>query len=114
MKYQRKNGSLFNSPATTAAVFQHLNNAGCLNYLESVLEKNGNAGTFSDLRYSEFIYINIHLYINRAFFSSKKPVPTVYPLDIYARLCMIDNLERLGVSHHFEEEVRSVLDETYR
>ncbi|XP_057458256.1 ent-kaurene synthase 5, chloroplastic isoform X2 [Lotus japonicus] len=84
MKYQRKNGSLFNSPATTAAVFQHLNNADCLSYLQSILEKFGNA------------------------------VPTVYPLDIYARLCMIDNLERLGINHHFKEEVRSVLDETYR
>ncbi|KAK7271353.1 hypothetical protein RJT34_27171 [Clitoria ternatea] len=84
MKYQRKNGSLFNSPATTAAVFQHLKNAECLNYLQSVLEKFGNA------------------------------VPTVYPLDIYARLCMIDSLERLGINHHFKEEIRSVLDETYR
>jgi ent-kaurene synthase len=46
MKYQRKNGSLFNSPATTAAVFQHLNNADCLSYLQLVLQKFGNAGTF--------------------------------------------------------------------
>ncbi|KAK7324128.1 hypothetical protein VNO77_27650 [Canavalia gladiata] len=84
MKYQRKNGSLFNSPATTAAVFQHLKNAECLNYIQSVLEKFGNA------------------------------VPTVYPLDIYARLCMIDSLERLGIHRHFKEEIRSVLDETYR
>lgn len=84
MKYQRKNGSLFNSPATTAAVFQHLKNADCLSYLQSVLEKFGNA------------------------------VPTVYPLDIYARLYMIDSLERMGINHHFKEEIRSVLDETYR
>ncbi|XP_027342506.1 ent-kaur-16-ene synthase, chloroplastic isoform X2 [Abrus precatorius] len=84
LKYQRKNGSLFNSPATTAAVFQHLKNADCLNYLQSVLEKFGSA------------------------------VPTVYPLDIYARLYMIDSLERLGINHHFKEEIQSVLDETYR
>ncbi|KAK2369179.1 ent-copalyl diphosphate synthase, chloroplastic [Trifolium repens] len=83
-KYQRKNGSLFNSPATTAAVFQHLNNADCLSYLQSVLQKFGNA------------------------------VPTVYPVDIYARLHMIDSLERLGINHHFKDEIRSVLDETYR
>jgi len=38
MKYQRKNGSLFISPATTAAVFQRLKNAECLGYLQSVLE----------------------------------------------------------------------------
>ncbi|RDY07072.1 hypothetical protein CR513_08859, partial [Mucuna pruriens] len=84
MKYQRKNGSLFNSPATTAAVFQRLKNAECLGYLQSILEKFGNA------------------------------VPTIYPLDIYARLYMIDSLERLGINHHFKEEIRSVLDETYR
>ncbi|XP_020237613.1 ent-kaur-16-ene synthase, chloroplastic isoform X2 [Cajanus cajan] len=84
MKYQRKNGSLFNSPATTAAVFKHLKNAECLNYLQSLLEKFGNA------------------------------VPTIYPLDIYVRLYMIDSLERLGINHHFKEEIRSVLDETYR
>ncbi|CAJ1958205.1 unnamed protein product [Sphenostylis stenocarpa] len=84
MKYQRKNGSLFNSPATTAAAFQRLKNAECLGYLQSVLEKFGNA------------------------------VPTVYPLDIYARLYMIDSLERLGINHHFKEEIRSVLDDTYR
>lgn len=49
MKYQRKNGSLFNSPATTAAIFQHLKNAECLNYLQSILEKFGNSGMFPDL-----------------------------------------------------------------
>ena len=49
MKYQRKNGSLFNSPATTAAVFQRLKNAECLGYLQSVLEKFGNAGMFPEL-----------------------------------------------------------------
>ncbi|CAJ2659138.1 unnamed protein product [Trifolium pratense] len=83
-KYQRKNGSLFNSPATTAAVFRNLKNADCLSYLQSVLGKFGNA------------------------------VPTVYPLDIYARLHMIDSLERLGINHHFKDEIQSVLDETYR
>ncbi|CAL5187091.1 unnamed protein product [Lathyrus oleraceus] len=84
MKYQRKNGSLFNSPATTAAAFHRIKNADCLSYLQSVLQKFGNA------------------------------VPAAYPLDIYARLYMIDSLERLGINHHFKEEIRSVLDETYR
>ncbi|MED6123315.1 hypothetical protein PIB30_047971 [Stylosanthes scabra] len=85
LKYQRKNGSLFNSPATTAAAFHQLKNTDCLNYLQSVLEKFGKAA-----------------------------VPTIYPLDIYVRLCMIDHLERLGVNRHFKDEIRSVLDETYR
>lgn len=84
MKYQRKNGSLFNSPSTTAAAFTYLKNSGCLSYLHSLLDKFGNA------------------------------VPTVYPLDIYTRLCMVDSLERLGIDRHFRKEIKSVLDETYR
>lgn len=44
MKYQRKNGSLFNSPSTTAAALNNLQNADCLNYLRSLLEKFGDAG----------------------------------------------------------------------
>ncbi|PNY18103.1 ent-kaur-16-ene synthase chloroplastic-like, partial [Trifolium pratense] len=84
MKHQRKNGSLFNSPATTAVAFHNFKNTDCLSYLESILQKYGNA------------------------------VPTVYPVDIYARLYMIDSLERLGIDRHFKEEIQSVLDETYR
>ncbi|KAK3025100.1 hypothetical protein RJ639_044340 [Escallonia herrerae] len=84
MRYQRKNGSLFNSPSTTATALTHLKNDGCLNYLYSLLEKFGNA------------------------------VPTVYPSDIYLRLCVVDNLERLGIDRHFNIEIRNVLDEAYR
>ncbi|KAM4070765.1 hypothetical protein ACB094_11G008700 [Castanea mollissima] len=84
LKYQRKNGSLFNSPSTTTAAFTHLKNSGCLSYLQSLLDK------FRDA------------------------IPTVYPLVIYARLCMVDNLEMLGIDRHFRKEIRSVLDETYK
>jgi ent-kaurene synthase len=44
MKYQRKNGSLFNSPSTTAAAFIHIQDAECLHYIRSLLQKFGNAG----------------------------------------------------------------------
>ncbi|XP_047309417.1 terpene synthase 6, chloroplastic-like [Impatiens glandulifera] len=84
MKHQRKNGSLFNSPSTTAAAFMHLKDADCLNYLRSVTEKFGSE------------------------------VPVAYPLDIYVRLSMVDHLIRMGIERHFTEEIRSVLDETYR
>lgn len=84
MKYQRKNGSLFNSPSTTAAAFIHIQDAECLHYIRSLLQKFGNA------------------------------VPTIYPLDIYARLSMVDALERLGIDRHFRKEIKVVLDETYR
>nr|GMC95701.1 ent-kaur-16-ene synthase, chloroplastic [Ipomoea batatas] len=84
MKYQRKNGSLFNSPSTTAAAFIHHHDPGCLSYLHSVLKIFGNK------------------------------VPTVYPLDVYARLCVVDNVEKLGINRHFNKGIRNVLDETYR
>ncbi|GLT75772.1 hypothetical protein SLA2020_474710 [Shorea laevis] len=33
---------------------------------------------------------------------------------LYVRLLMVDSLERLGIDRHFKEEIKSVLDETYR
>ncbi|KAJ4981935.1 hypothetical protein NE237_032772 [Protea cynaroides] len=84
MKYQRENGSLFNSPSTTAAAFIQFQDANCLNYLRSVLERFGNA------------------------------VPTTYPSDTYGRLSMVDILVGLGIDRHFRDEIRIVLDETYR
>nr|QWD59167.1 ent-atiserene synthase [Aconitum carmichaelii] len=83
MKYQRKNGSLFNSPSTTAVAAAHLQDPNCFKYLNSILEEFGNA------------------------------VPTTYPLDIYTQLCMVDSLERLGISPHFKKEIGNVLDKTY-
>lgn len=47
IKYQRKNGSLFNSPSTTAAALTHLKDAQCLEYVHSLLKKFGNAGNIS-------------------------------------------------------------------
>ncbi|PHT44116.1 Ent-kaur-16-ene synthase, chloroplastic [Capsicum baccatum] len=83
MKYQRKNGSLFNSPSTTAASLIRLHDSGCLDYLRGALRKFGNA------------------------------VPTIYPVNIHARLCMVDNINKLGICRHFAEEIQNVLDETY-
>ncbi|KAG8043418.1 hypothetical protein GUJ93_ZPchr0458g22360 [Zizania palustris] len=41
MKFQRENGSLFDSPSTTAAVLVHNYDAKAIQYLESVLERFG-------------------------------------------------------------------------
>ncbi|GAB4852982.1 hypothetical protein Ancab_017171 [Ancistrocladus abbreviatus] len=84
MAYQRENGSLFNSPSTTAAALSHLSNSGFHSYLSSVLNQFGNA------------------------------VPTVYPLDVYARLRLIDLLEMLGIDRHFREDIKTFLDKTFR
>ncbi|KAF8103438.1 hypothetical protein N665_0188s0374 [Sinapis alba] len=83
-KYQRKNGSLFDSPATTAAALTQFRNDGCLRYLSSLFKK------------------------------FEAAVPTVYPFDQYARLSVIDTLESLGIDRDFKNEIRSILDETYR
>lgn len=117
IKLQRKNGSLFNSPSATAAAYTHLKNAGCLKYLHSVLDKYGNSG-------------NSYIFIHVAWLTSNPEnniwptcscfhylvisVPTVFPLDIYVRLCMVDNLGKLGVDRHFKHEITGILDETYR
>ncbi|VVB11584.1 unnamed protein product [Arabis nemorensis] len=84
VKYQRENGSLFDSPATTAAALTQFGNDGCLRYLSSLLQK------------------------------FEAAVPTVYPFDQYARLSIIDNLESLGIDRDFKNEIRNVLDATYR
>ncbi|KAK6930492.1 Terpene synthase, N-terminal domain, partial [Dillenia turbinata] len=84
MNYQRKNGSLFNSPSTTAAALIHLQDISCLNYLQMLLMKYGDG------------------------------VPTIYPLDVYTRLQMVENLQRMGVDRYFNKEIERVLDETYR
>lgn len=44
MKYQRKNGSLFDSPSSTAAAFTASGNSGCLSYLNLVVNEFGGAG----------------------------------------------------------------------
>ncbi|WCJ18738.1 Ent-kaurene synthase chloroplastic [Euphorbia peplus] len=84
MKYQRRNGSILNSPATTAAALIHLNDVKCFEYLDSLLTKFQHA------------------------------VPTLYPFDIYARLCILDELEKLGVDRFVEIEKMLLLDDIYR
>ncbi|KAL7159562.1 hypothetical protein ABFS83_01G035600 [Erythranthe nasuta] len=83
-EYQKSNGSLFNSPATTAAALIHCRDEKCFEYLISVLNANCSGW-----------------------------VPTIYPMDIYTRLCVVDTLEKLGVSRYFEFELRNILDEIY-
>ncbi|CAN1852503.1 Ent-kaur-16-ene synthase, chloroplastic [Linum perenne] len=88
MKFQRMNGSLFNSPSATAAALIHLRgDAGSLRYLRSVV------GT-SD--------------------GNNVSVPAIYPYGIHNRLCLIDAVDQLGIGRHFREEVNLALNEIYR
>ncbi|EYU34535.1 hypothetical protein MIMGU_mgv1a003148mg [Erythranthe guttata] len=84
LTHQRSNGSLFNSPATTAAAVIHGQDNKCFEYLQSLL----------------IIF--------------KAWVPNTYPLDIYTRLCLIDIIQGLGIGRYFQSEFYSILEETYR
>jgi ent-kaurene synthase len=46
LKFQRKNGSLFNSPSTTAALLVHKYDDKALQFLSSVVSKFGGAGQY--------------------------------------------------------------------
>nr|UVC58054.1 KSL6 protein [Isodon rubescens] len=84
LMHQRSNGSLFNSPATTAAALIHRHDKKCLEYLNSLLS----------------VY--------------KTWVPTIHPMDVYARLCLVDHLQGLGVDRYVHPEIEVVLQETFR
>ncbi|CAL1373353.1 unnamed protein product [Linum trigynum] len=88
MKFQRKNGSLLNSPSATAAAFVRLQNAGALRYLQSLVDNNTADHAVG--------------------------VPAVSPYQIHARLCLIDAVESLGIDRHFVEEIQTSLDEIYK
>ncbi|XP_051218982.1 ent-kaur-16-ene synthase, chloroplastic-like isoform X2 [Lolium perenne] len=83
MKFQRKNGSLFNSPSSTAAALLHNYDDKALQYLNFLVTRFGNS------------------------------VPTVYPTRIYCQLLMVDSLEKIGISQHFYNEIKGILDVTY-
>ncbi|KAM3369712.1 hypothetical protein ACQJBY_017534 [Aegilops geniculata] len=83
MKFQRRNGSLFNSPSATAAAL-------IKNYDEKALQ-----------------------YLNLLVSKFDGSVPTVYPTNIYCQLSMVDTLEKVGISQYFSSEIKSILDMTY-
>ncbi|MQL73716.1 hypothetical protein Taro_006073 [Colocasia esculenta] len=93
-KYQRENGSLFDSPSTTAAALAHYWDSKCFEYLSSLLQKFGNAG--------------IQLSDQFIFYDTDR-----YPLDTHAYLHMVDWLEGFGISWLFRKEIKNILDELH-
>ena len=83
IKFQRNNGSLFNSPSATAAALIHNYDDKALQYLNLLVSKCGSS------------------------------VPTVYPTNVYCQLSMVDSLEKIGISHHFCSEIKTILNMTY-
>ncbi|XP_066381595.1 dolabradiene synthase KSL4, chloroplastic-like, partial [Miscanthus floridulus] len=84
MAYQRKNGSFFDSPATTAAAAIHSYNGRAVDYLDLLITKSGSSS-----------------------------VPAVYPRNVYNQLRMVDTLEKMGISPSFSYEIHNILDTTY-
>ncbi|KAL2612025.1 hypothetical protein R1flu_023717 [Riccia fluitans] len=84
LKFQADDGSICCSPSSTAVVYMHTRDSRCLSFLNKALEKFDHA------------------------------VPTVYPLDIFHNLWVVDTLERLGISRYFSAEIENVLATVYR
>ncbi|XP_057962210.1 (E,E)-geranyllinalool synthase-like [Malania oleifera] len=80
-----EDGSLFQSPSATAAAFMATGNETCINYLQSLLQR------------------------------CTKGVPAMFPVDgELIKLCMVNQLQRLGLACHFVEEIEQVLKQAYR
>ncbi|KAL6651356.1 hypothetical protein ACP70R_010281 [Stipagrostis hirtigluma subsp. patula] len=84
MKFQRKNGSLFNSPSATAAALIHTHDDKALQYIDFLVQEFGSA------------------------------VPASYPKAVSIQLSMVDMLEKAGISRHFASEMKNILDMAYR
>ncbi|KAI5070148.1 hypothetical protein GOP47_0014491 [Adiantum capillus-veneris] len=84
LQFLTKDGSFLFSPAATACALKYTSDERCLNYINMVLQKFDNAA------------------------------PSVYPVDLFEHLWMVDRLERLGVSRYFKKEIKDCLDYVYR
>ncbi|XP_065031616.1 S-linalool synthase-like [Musa acuminata AAA Group] len=85
LRLQMEDGSLFHSPSATACAFMITGDRNCLEYLQTMLKRCSNV------------------------------VPSVFPVDEdLIKLCLVDHLRRLGCGEHFAEEIRGVMDHTYR
>ncbi|KAG8500163.1 hypothetical protein CXB51_003657 [Gossypium anomalum] len=79
------NGSLFQSPAATASAFMATGNEQSLFYLQMVVGKCANR------------------------------VPPTFPMDEeLIRLCLVNQLQRLGLADHFTDEIEEILVQIYR
>ncbi|KAG8494459.1 hypothetical protein CXB51_011913 [Gossypium anomalum] len=86
MKNLSGDGSLFQSPSATACAFMATGKKDCLAYLQSLIEKCGNSG-----------------------------VPPTYPMDEeLIKLGLANQLQRLGLSEHFTQQIEEILAQVYQ
>ncbi|XP_050230081.1 (E,E)-geranyllinalool synthase-like [Mercurialis annua] len=78
-------GSLFQSPSATAQAFMATGNKDCLAYMQSLVQKCPNG------------------------------VPPTYPIDEQLiKLSMVNQIQKLGLSEHFHQEIQQVLKQVHR
>ncbi|CAI9103608.1 OLC1v1002125C1 [Oldenlandia corymbosa var. corymbosa] len=84
LKLITEDGCFLTSPSSTAFAFMQTGDDKCLKYLTNIVTK----------------------------FSGG--APTVYPIDVFARLWAVDRLQRLGISHIFAEQIAECLNYVHR
>ncbi|KAK7400509.1 hypothetical protein VNO78_11718 [Psophocarpus tetragonolobus] len=78
-------GSVFQSPSATAKAFMATGKIECLAYLQTLIQRCPNG------------------------------VPQTYPIDEdFIKLCMVNQLQRLGLAEHFVKEIEEILAKVYR
>ncbi|XP_078166434.1 ent-kaur-16-ene synthase, chloroplastic-like isoform X2 [Carex rostrata] len=83
MKFQRANGSILNSPSTTAYLLTQCYDDKAFNYLSSLLQQVGST------------------------------VPATYPMEMHSHLFMVDALQNMGIARFFGDEIKIILDRAY-
>ncbi|XP_078166440.1 ent-kaur-16-ene synthase, chloroplastic-like isoform X1 [Carex rostrata] len=83
LKFQMGNGSILNSPSTTAYLLTRCYDNNAFNYLSSLLQKFGST------------------------------VPATYPMEMHSHLCMVDTLQNIGIARFFSYEIKIILDRAY-
>nr|WBO38705.1 terpene synthase 34 [Aquilaria agallochum] len=78
-------GSLYQSPSATAQAFLLTGNSKCSHFLQALVQRCPNG------------------------------VPPTYPLDEeLIRLCLVNQIQRLGLAQHFTHEIETILSQAYR
>nr|QWB49557.1 terpene synthase 26 [Aquilaria sinensis] len=78
-------GSLYQSPSATARAFMLTGNSKCSHFLQALVQRCPNG------------------------------VPPTYPLDEeLIRLCLVNQIQRLGLAQHFTHEIETILSQAYR
>ncbi|KAL6991019.1 geranyllinalool synthase [Sarracenia purpurea var. burkii] len=78
-------GSLFQSPSATASLFLATGNQKCMDYLVSLVRR------------------------------CSYGVPSMYPIDAdLIRLCIVNQIQRLGLAEHFTQEIEEILESIYQ